>query len=354
VVGYDVARSLAILGMMVVHFSLVMAADGSCPGWLRGALELLDGRAAATFMVLAGVGITLLTQRAVASADPLAIAKARKALVYRGLFLLALGFVNLRAWPGDILRVYGVALLLAAQLITAPSRRLALGALGHAFGFVVLLLVFDFEKNWDWRTLTYRRLWTLTGLIRNLFYDGFRSVLPWTGFVLFGMWLGRMDLRIAAVNNRALLRAAGVVLFAEATSRLCVSYFLAHPHGMGAETVKALFGTESMPALPLFLMASGGTAFAVIALSVRVTEAWPGGFWQPLVATGQMALTWYLAHIFLGLGAVVALGLVSTQPLPLASGTGLLFFGLAVCVSWLWKKAFRHGPLEWIMRKVTG
>jgi uncharacterized membrane protein YeiB len=123
---------------------------------------------------------------------------------------------------------------------------------------------------------------------------------------------------------------------------------------MDAETVKALFGTESMPALPLFLLAAGGEAVAVIALSVRLTEAWRSRAWRPLADTGQMALTWYFAHIVLGLGTVVALGRVSTEPLPVAAGCGLLFFVLAVLVSWLWKKAFRRGPLEALMRAVAG
>jgi uncharacterized protein len=152
--------------------------------------------------LLAGIGLTLLSRRAVASNDPGAVVRVRKTLVCRGLFLLAVGFVNLLLWPGDILRVYGVSLLLVAPLITAPSRRLLLGALGYALGFLALFCVVDFEKNWDWTTLTYRRLWTPAGLVRNLFYDGFRSVLPWTGFVLFGMWLGRLDLRGRTVNGR--------------------------------------------------------------------------------------------------------------------------------------------------------
>ena len=38
----------------------------------------------------------------------------RKTLTNRGLFLLVVGFVNLLIWPGDILRVYGVSLLIAA------------------------------------------------------------------------------------------------------------------------------------------------------------------------------------------------------------------------------------------------
>ena len=248
---FDLARALAIFGMVVVHFSLVMAAGRTGPGWLRAGLGFLDGRAAATFVILAGIGVTLMSQRAVKGADSLAITKVREALIRRGLFLLALGFINLRIWPGDILRVYGVSLLLAARLITASDRRLLLGALGYALGFVALFLVLDFEKNWDWSTMTYHRLWTPTGVVRNLFYDGFRSVLPWTGFLVFGMWLGRLDLRDSATNGWVAFAAACTALGAEFISWLCASYFLAHPRGMDQETIKALFGTESMPALPL-------------------------------------------------------------------------------------------------------
>jgi uncharacterized membrane protein YeiB len=340
--------------MVLVHFSLVMAADRSSPGWLSVVLSFLDGRPAATFVILAGVSVTLMSRRAVLSGDPHSIALTRRALIIRGAILLALGFINLLIWPGDILRVYGVSLLVAAWLINASDRRLLLGTLACAAGFVALFLMLDFEKNWDWATLSYRRLWTPAGLVRNLFYDGFRSVLPWTGFVFFGMWLGRLDLRNPAVNRRVFLAAMATALGAEVASWLCVSYFLAHPHEMDAETVKALFGTESMPALPLFLPASGGEAVAVIALCVGLCGAGPSRYWQPLAATGQMALTWYFAHIALGLGAVVALGLVSSQPLLVAAGCGAGFFALALVVSWLWKMAFRHGPLEWVMRKIAG
>src|SRR4051794_24517828 len=80
VVGFDVARALAILGMVVVHFSLVMAADRSGPGWLSVAVGFLDGRAAAVFVVLAGVGITLASRRAVSHTDPHVLARSRRVL----------------------------------------------------------------------------------------------------------------------------------------------------------------------------------------------------------------------------------------------------------------------------------
>jgi uncharacterized membrane protein YeiB len=344
-----------MLGMIVLHFSLVAAADRTAPVWLASILSFLDGRAAATFVVLAGVGITLMSRRAAHSGDVAALSEVRQTLVYRGVFLLVVGFINLTIWPGDILRVYGVSLILASRLLLASSRRLLSLAAAFAIVFMVLALAGDFEKNWDWGTLTYRNLWTPAGVFRNLFYDGFRSVLPWTGFVLFGMWLGRLDLADSRIGLRVMLASVAVAVSAEVASMLLVSYFVAHPvEGLDAATVKALFGTESMPALPLFLLAAGGTAASVIALCVRVSTTWPGRAWRPLVATGQMALTWYFAHIVVGLGTLVGLGIVGAESLPMAAGYGVLFFAGAVLASTAWKSYCRHGPLEWLMRRIAG
>ena len=355
ILGYDLARSLALLGMIVVHFGLVMSRDPTRPGWAVEIMHLLDGRAAALFVVLAGVGVTLMSRRAVGARNPRVISPARESLIRRGYFLLIIGFLNLAIWPGDILRIYGVSLAVAAGLLAATDRRLLAVSLGFVLGFVLLLFLVDYGKNWDWSTMKYHRLWTAQGVVRNLFYDGFRSVFPWTGLLLFGMWLGRRDLRDRATNTRVVLIAVGTALLAELVSWRCVGYFRAHPHGMDDETIKALFGTESMPPLPLFLLSSGGSAVAIIALCVRAAEAWPSAGWLgPLVAMGQMALTWYFFHIIFGLGSVNAAGLATSQSLPVAQACGVTFFAAAVFLSWLWKRRYRHGPLEWVMRKIAG
>jgi uncharacterized protein len=355
VVGYDVARSLAILGMIVVHFCLVAAKDLERPRWMAVVFEFLDGRAAATFVVLAGVGITMMSRRAVASGDAVQIADVRRRLFRRGLFLLAIGFINLTIWQGDILRVYGVSLLLAARLLRASARTLLLLAVAFAAVFVLLMFVVDFDKNWDWKTLTYHDLWTPSGVIRNLFYDGFRSVFPWTGLMLYGMWLGRLNLTTARPAGRVLLIAVAATACAAAVSRLIVWWLTSrrNPH-IDLETAKALFGTDSMPALPLFLITAVGTATALISACAWIVAAWSGWGWRPLAVTGQMALTWYFAHIVIGLGGLVALQIVNTKALPVAAGYGLLFFVAAVLLSLAWKSLFRQGPLEWVMRRVAG
>ena len=67
-----------------------------------------------------------------------------------------------------------------------------------------------------------------------------------------------------------------------------------------------------------------------------------------------LALLAYVAHIVLGLGAVVALGLVGAEPLTVAAGCGVAFFAVAVLVSWVWKRVWRYGPLEKLMRATAG
>ena len=52
IVGYDLARAIALLGMIVVNYKIVMGAEESGPLWLTGLVGLLDGRAAATLSLI--------------------------------------------------------------------------------------------------------------------------------------------------------------------------------------------------------------------------------------------------------------------------------------------------------------
>ncbi len=353
--GYDFARAIAIFGMVVVHFILVLARNQDLD--TAGSyflLELLDGRAAALFVVLAGIGVTLRGNSAIASSDRNKLRKVQVTLVRRGVFLLAAGFLNLAIWPGDILRVYGVSLLLAPWLLTASKRQLLCIAATFVGVFIVLMGLFDYERHWDWNTMSYHDLWTADGLLRNLFYNGFRSVFPWTGILIFGMWLGRTDARAPEARRKMLVWGVGVWVTAEALSKLLLASALQPASGMDAETAHALLGTGSMPPLPLFLLSSCGASVAIIALSLMLAETAPTSrFVKALVDTGRLAFTWYVAHIVLGLGTIEALGLTGTETPERAALAAVAFFATAVAVSWFWLRRFRHGPLEWLMRAAT-
>ncbi|NIW14537.1 MAG: DUF1624 domain-containing protein, partial [Candidatus Thorarchaeota archaeon] len=69
IIGYDLARAVALLGMLLVNFSVLLGNGTSDPTLLDHLIEMIRGRAAATFVVLAGVGLSLLTKSVYLSKD---------------------------------------------------------------------------------------------------------------------------------------------------------------------------------------------------------------------------------------------------------------------------------------------
>lgn len=365
--GYDLARAAAIFGMVVVNFSLVMTgaewgreAPGGDTGLARIA-SLLEGRAAALFVVLAGIGLALGARRALASGDPAALLAARKTLWKRSAFLFVFGLAFSAVWPADILHFYGWYLGLGALALAWPGRRLFGAAAGLAAAFVVLLLVGDYEAGWDFETITYTDFWTPAGQMRHLFFNGFHPVVPWLAFLLLGIWLGRRDLADRAVRRRVFAVGVAVAALAETASALLLRQFAAGLTGEDAEIAAAVLGTSPMPPMPLYLLASAGTAVAVLALAVGVSaspfarRSAARPIHDALAAAGRLSLTVYVAHVLLGMGTLEALGrLDGGQSLESALAASALFYLLAVLFAVLWTKKFRRGPLEAALRRLAG
>jgi uncharacterized protein len=349
--GFDLARALAFLGMVFVNFRVALATEEGSPRWLTWLDTRLDGRASATFVILAGVGLSLLSRRARETGDTAALAGVRRTLFRRAAFLFVVGLLYWSIWPADILHYYGIFLAVGALLLNVHDRWL-LGLASILVVLFALLLVLgaDYNAGWDWQTLTYHGFWTPRGFCRNLFFNGFHPVVPWLAFVVLGMWLGRRDLRIAEVWRRLLLTGLVVAVAAETASRLLVA--VAIPE-LGAEDAAAVFGAAPMPPMPLYMLAASGTSIVVIVLCVRIAERCAGARWlAPLVATGQLALTLYIAHVVIGLGPLEAFGLGhSRRSVAFSALWGAAFCVGAVWFSHFWRSRFTRGPLEMVMRR---
>ena len=347
ILGYDVARALAVFGMVIVNYKVVMNAGGNGPDWLVWLAGLFNGRAAAIFVILAGVGITMLSRKAVAAQDYAQIRQDRVTLLKRAAFLFVVGLLYTPLWPADILHFYGVYIAIAALLLTASNRQLWAGVMGLSGAFLLLVLLFDYEAGWDFATLTYLDFWTVRGMLRHLFFNGFHPVIPWLAFVLIGMWLGRQDVRDGRVRRRLFWGGVLTAVIAETLSLILTTLFTGEAN--------IIFTTAPMPPMPLYIVAGAGTAIAIIMLSLELTTRHPHGrLVAPLVATGQLALTLYVAHVVIGMGVLEAMGRLENQTLPFAIVSALLFFIIAVVFSHYWRKKFQRGPLEWVMRKMTG
>ncbi|WP_240336728.1 DUF418 domain-containing protein [Tropicibacter sp. Alg240-R139] len=329
--GLDAARFLAFCGMVLVNFRI---AAEVAPGtdWANVLINSLEGRAAALFVVLAGIGVTL------GQPSPWPMAK-------RAGFLFVIGMANMTIFDADILHFYALYFLVAIPFLTSSSHTLWIGASGIVVASVLAHGVLDYDTGWDWDTLVYTDLWTVSGFLRNALFNGWHPVLPWAAFLLIGMALGRSDLGARCIQHRLILWGLAAALFA-----LVPQFLIQDPD------LRALLGTESIPPGPFYILAGTGTACAAIGLTLKFIPTLDGlHLSATLTAPGKQALTLYVAHILIGMGTLEELDLLDgslTAPQIIWIGLG---FAVATSVfAMLWSRVFRRGPLEAIMRKVTG
>ncbi|SLN54829.1 hypothetical protein TRL7639_02915 [Falsiruegeria litorea R37] len=329
--GLDAARFLAFCGMVLVNFRIAAAV---APGtdWASVMIDSLEGRAAALFVVLAGIGVTL------GKPTP-------GLMIRRAAFLFVIGVVNMTIFDADILHFYALYFLVAVPFLSSGSRTLWIGAIGVVAASVLVHGVIEYDTGWDWDALIYTDLWTVPGFLRNAIFNGWHPVLPWAAFLLIGMALGRSDLGARCTQHRLILWGLAAALFA------LVPQFLTQDPDL-----QALLGTESIPPGPFYIMAGTGTACAIIGLTLKLMPALDRLRVSPvLTAPGKQTLTLYVAHILIGMGTLEELGLLDgSLTAPQITWIGLGFAATTSIFALLWFRLFRRGPLEAIMRKVTG
>jgi len=328
--GIDMARFLAYCGMVLVNFRLAaeVQATGDLPSLLTNALE---GRAAALFVVLAGLGLAL------GRPD-------HGTVVKRAAFLMGAGLLNLMIFEADILHFYALYFLCALPFLHASARGLWGGILLLLVASVAVHAVLNYDTNWDWNSIHYANFWSLKGFALHSFFNGWHPVLPWLAFLLFGLWLGRLDLAAQAVQRRLLLWGVVAAVLGAVPGQLVTN-----------PELLPLFDTAMIPPGPTYIIAASGSAAAVLGLVLMLAPKLDQiGLGPWLTTPGRQALSLYILHILLGMGFLEALGLLGGS----LTTTEILSYSLGFCLlsslaARLWVLAFRHGPLEALMRWST-
>lgn len=353
VTGFDLARALALFGMVIVNFKIAMSATTGSEALIIFS-GLFEGRASALFVILAGVGVTFLTNKARKDGEKEDVLANRLALIKRGLLLIAVGLLYTPIWEADILHFYGFYFLIAAALFMVNDRLLLFVSIIFMLLFPVLMLFVDYEKNWDWSTLAYENFWSFDGMIRHIMFNGFHPVIPWAAFLIFGMWLGRQDLSKARIRNRLLFGAISTFLVTEFGFYL-IRKTLGTALAMNPEEVAFLFSTSIIPPLPQYIISAGSSAVVVLIACLYVSERFSDSLihrW--LYQTGQLSLTLYVAHVIMGMGALEAIGRLENQTINFSLFSALVFGVCGMAFSVLWLRVFQTGPLEWLFRRVAG
>lgn len=334
ITGIDLARSLAIFGMFAVHVGPTEA-----EGWLGGLYAVAHGRASMLFMVIAGVGVSLL-----AASPRISRRRARGFLLWRAALLLPLGLAlqELDHGAAVILQVYAVLFLVAIPALRLPDRGVlglagavaTLGSAGFLWGSLSAPDVFD-RGPVAWSD-------PAADILHGLVLSGPYPLITWLAPFLFGLWLGRRDLRSPVVRRRLL-----VVGTAVAVAVTVISRGLRAALGLGDEPTgwSQLALDTAHSQMPLWLIGSTAIAAVVLGVSLHLADAAPR-LARPLVHTGQLALTAYVGHL---LALHAAPGLLTADRVGPALVILLAFVAVSVVVATLWRAVLPRGPLEAVL-----
>ena len=381
VVAVDVARGVALIGMMAAHV---------LPYW-----TVAYGRAAALFAFLAGVGVALVSggER---PQDARPRSELSVSLSIRAAFLLLLGL--LLGWMAPlalvILPYYAVLFVFAIPFLRMRIRPLiGCAVVAAVLVPVVAHLMLDSLPSGR-RTLVDQPDFSWLAhpwpLFTALAVTGIYPALPWMAYLLSGMAVGRSRLREA--RTAWLLVVVGATL---AVTSFAVSGLLLGPGGglehlvkdaavpgdsptylqsvvSGAPiTVRDTFRLEgygTVPSTSWWWLALAGphtsTPFDLVhtvgtSLSARdCPAARPSARCQsaltPLAAAGSVTLTLYTLHLVgLRWGPLYAGFASDGTPYGFGRNWWLTHVGLALGIAWLWRSWRRRGPLEQLVHTLS-
>lgn len=340
ILGLDVARGLAILGMAGAHIGETEPFD-----WTDAATwtDLVHGRSSILFAVLAGVSIALMTGRSVLP-ERERIPGIRLNLVGRGAMIFLIGLVlEMLGTPiAVILTLYGLLYVAVIPFLRWRAWQLLVAAATLALAGPALLAL-----------ITAVTLQPSGAGIGFVLYGSY-PITVWMAFVLGGMALGRLGVEsirtaVLALVSGVTLAVAGYGLGAIAPVRALPSAeppsgwedyprALAEADPLGA-ALAAFVAVEPHSGGTAEILGSGGFALTVIALCLLLSRPlrW---VLLPLGALGSMPLSAYSLH-------VVTAALLSGPGAFVQSNVfwGATAIGLLVMTT-LWAMFAGRGPLE--------
>jgi uncharacterized membrane protein len=369
-VGVDVARCLALLGMVATHVVAERDADGS----LTTAQWLAGGRASALFAVLAGVSLALMTGGRTPVRGRERLRRSRGLAVRAALIaLVGLGLGELEHGIAVILTYYGVLFLLGLPFLGLRTRTLLLlAAVWVVVGPVVSQVLRPHLPERRFGSPAFEHLADPGRLLSELLFTGYYPVVPWLAYVLLGLALGRADLRGRQVQ--AWLVGAGL---ATAVSATVVSHWLttrepvarrllADGPGQTIEDLldqisRGMFGQTPAEgswawllvvaphsSTPFDLLQTMGSAAFVLGICLGVAGL-VGRFGERALAVffgaGTMTLTLYTLHVVMRTERFWPAEEPETfrWHVLVLLGIGAAFVAVR-----------RRGPLEWVVARVSG
>ena len=383
VVGVDIARALALIGMMLVH---VLPTTDPSTGEATALGLVATGRPSALFALLAGVGLALMTGGAQPHRDAERVSRHRRSITVRALLVIVIGLL-VASWESQVAIIlvhYGVLFLLALPLLRWSARALSVLAAVWVLAAPVVFQQMIVALMGDPSYPSEMRLWHSPGFTDvidtpgltawDLTVTGYYPLLIWPAYLLVGMAVGRSRLHRRATAWRLLGLGAGLAMLSAAVSwtvllRTDLTTTLDY-YGEGDLAVRGELLTGTL--LPVeadprwFLLAtphSGstadlvhtvGTSLLILGACLLIASHSPsvlGRCLSPLIGAGAMPLTLYVGHL-----GVLHAWHVEGWPLYGLSSTTMAAALVIGCLAAgaLQQALGRRGPLEALVHAASG
>ncbi len=369
--GIDLARFVAIVGMMAAHL-VVIRGDTE---WLRGATS---GFPSTLFSVLGGFGLVFAARR---YRFPQQVPGAIAAGVTRGAIIVLIGFMIEFLPPHPIyviLVYYGSALILLAPLISAPTW--VLGSVGTMLAVAGPFIIAAQEHP---GRLDYSGV---LPLLQSVLIGGTYPAVTWVVYMLVGMILCRW---LLSMNKRGLARQAALlmILFGTLTGLAAWGAGLLYRTTVQAPSLMSSaglsrsaamqqlsasgFGTPSAAGWAAVLDLSphtgsmvdlartGGISVAIIGLSLLLASGFakPPPVLRPAIGVGAAPLTMYTLHLVMTSFTVADAGGFSAyadlSQHPLLQHAFFIQLAVLLILGTYFGFAGRRGPLEILVSRAA-
>lgn len=347
----DLARGLALVGMMLVHLGPEWT--GHNPPWGD---VIAGGRAAPLFAMLAGVALSMVHRR-----DPHGVGSVRATCV-RAAILIVLGLV-LGSLPDMpiyvILAFYGLMIVVALPFRRLPTWVLvALGVLWAVVAPVLLLWLQIGHGPVISDQLTASDLTSPWSFVTELVVWGAYPTGIWFAYILIGLAVGRLDLMRRDVAVTLVLVGGLVVVATLSIGWVAIArgefsgwyhdgwrlLFARAPYPYDSASWNELWLVGEHTSRPLNVLSAIGSSLLAIglcALAARMTQF--GWLLAPLRAAGTMTLSLYTVH-------VLWTWRLDDQQLDLGHGRWILQVVVLCAFALVWQKFVGRGPLESAVR----
>ncbi|MFS0733337.1 heparan-alpha-glucosaminide N-acetyltransferase domain-containing protein [Microbacterium sp. 1P10UB] len=334
VAGVDLARGLAVVGMLAAHLLIVPILVLGDPSTWAG---VVDGRSSILFATLAGVSLGLATGgRRRRTGDALRVARLRLLVRAAVLWILGIALILTGVPVYVILPAYALLFVLAVPFLRLGAPVLLVVAAASAVILPFVQPILDEQPVWSGRageTLSFAIGWHYPFTV-------------WIAFVLAGLGIARagvdrLRVQLWMVGAGAALAAVGYgadAALGTPADAYAAQVWTAAPHSSGV----------------LEVIGSGGFAIAVTGLCLLLCRTGLRVVVLPLRATGAMPLTAYTAQLVVwAVWAASVLGdagdlsgFRALDPFPV-----ITLATIAGCTAWA--LLIGRGPLEWVLDRVA-